>query len=316
MKRMLALMMALLLTAALAVPAMAANNFTKSPTVQPLPIVVDPQIPPQVVDAGGKPVVIIGNEDKPIAVVPETDGSDGKYEITGDSLVDPTTGKKCQVTMWVTSYGDKARLLDIDEDTNPDTSVIAKAEVDAKDRIEAARADIDTFDSNFTEWKEIWEEDAPQLAAQAQNRQLAVVAVFDVSIWCDTHTHAELSNDVIHHIHWISLKIDKEQVGNFGALMHYNKNYEWKYVPSIIDYENSIITFQIDCADLSPFAIAAYSEGGSHHGDGGGSETGEPTSPQTGEIGNGGYWMSCGMFFAVAGVTALYRQKKEKRYAR
>lgn len=305
MKKLLALMMALLLATALAVPTMAANNFTKSPTVQPLPIVVDPTKPPQVVDQNGNPVT--GNEG-PITVVPETDGRDGKYEITGDSK------DGCNVTMWVTSYGDKARLLNIDEDTNPDTSVIAKAEVDAKDRIEAARADIDTFDSNFTEWKEIWKEDAPQLAAQAQNRQLAVVAVFDVSIWCDTHTHAELSNDVIHHIHWISLKIDKEQVGNFGALMHFNKNYKWEYIPCVMDYENSIITFQIDCANLSPFAIAAYSEGGSHHGDGG--ETGEPTSPQTGEIGNSGYWMSCGMFFAVAGMTALYRQKKEKRYAR
>ena len=143
-----------------------------------------------------------------------------------------------------------------------------------------------------------------------------MVAVFDVSIWCNKHTHKELSDDKVHHIHEVSLKIDKEQVGNFGALMHFNKNYKWEYIPCVMEYENSIITFQIDCENLSPFAIAAYSEGGSHHGDGGGGETGEPTSPQTGEIGNGGYWMSCGMFFAVAGVTALYRQKKEKRYAR
>lgn len=308
MKRMLALLLVLLLTAGLTVSAFAAGNFTMSPTVQKLPIVTDPTKPPQVVDAKGNQV--IGNENEPITVVPKTDGRDGKYEITGDSK------DGCNVTMWVTSYGDKARLFDIDKDTNPDTSVIAKAKVDAKDRIEAARADIDTFDSNFTKWKEIWEEKAPLLAEQAQNRQLAVVAVFDVSIWCDTHTHAELSNDVIHHIHWISLKIDKEQVGNFGALMHFNKDYKWEYIPCVMDYANSIITFSIDCANLSPFAIAAYSEGGSHHGDGGGSETGEPTSPQTGEIGNSGYWMSCGMFFAIAGVTALYRQKKEKRYAR
>ena len=305
MKRMLALMMALLLAAALAVPAMAANNFTKSPTVQPLPIVTDPTKPPQVVDQNGDPVT--GNENEPIAVVPETDGSDGKYEITGDSK------DGCNVTMWITSYGDKARLLNIDEAANPNMSVIAKDEVDAKDRIEAARADIDSFDSDFSKWKNIWRNAAPELFQQAQNRQLAVVAVFDVSIWCDKHTHEQLSKD-IHHIHWISLKIDKEQVGNFGALMHFNKDYEWEYIPSTFDYENSIITFQIECENLSPFAIAAYSEGGSHHGDGG--ETGEPTSPQTGEVSNIGYWLSCGTFLAAVGVTTLYRMKKEKRYAR
>ena len=295
MKRVLASMMALLLAAVLAVPAMAANNFTKSPTVQPLPVVIDPEMPPKVSDDKGNT----------FEVVPETNESDGKYEIKGDSK------DGCKVTLWVTSYGDKARLDGKDEGVNPNNVT-----VDAKDRIEAARADIDSFDSNFSGWRHIWEKKAPQLAAQAQNRQLTVVAVFDVSIWCNKHSHEQLSNDEDHHIHEISLKIDKEQVGNFGALMHFNKDYKWEYIPCVMDYANSIITFSIDCANLSPFAIAAYSEGGSHHGDGGGSETGEPTSPQTGEMGNSGYWMSCGTFFAVAGVTALYRQKKEKRYAR
>ena len=306
MKRMLTLLLALLLTAGLTVSAFAAGNFTKSPTVQPLPM--KPGTLPQVVDDKGNPVT--GNENKPIEVIPVTDESDGKYKITGDSI------NGCNVTMWVTPYGEKSRLVTLDEGKNPDQSVIAKQEVDAKDRLEVARADIDQFDSNFTEWKGIWKKDAHEVLEKTKNRDVTVVSVFDVTIWCDTHTHEQLSDNVHHHIHNISLKLDENQLKNFVSLMHFNKNYVWEYVPSVVDEAASTISFSVDCANLSPFAIVAYSEGGSHGGGGGGSETGEPTSPQTGEIGNGGYWMSCGMFFAVAGVTALYRQKKEKRYAR
>lgn len=292
MKKMLALLLALLLTTGLTVSAFAAGNFTKSPTVQPLPM--KPGTLPQVVDDNGDPVT--GNEDT-ITVVPETDGSNGKYKIEGDSK------DGCKVTLWVTSYGDKARLDGKDVGVNPDYVT-----VDAEDRIEAARADIDSFDSNFSGWRQIWGEKAPQLAAQAKNRQLAVVSVFDVSIWCDKHTHAELSNGGIHHIHNISLELDENQLKDFVSLMHFNKDYAWEYVPSVVDKAARTISFSVDCENLSPFAIVAYSEGGG--------ETGEPTSPQTGEVSNIGYWLSCGTFLAAVGVTTLYRMKKEKRYAR
>ena len=154
--------------------------------------------------------------------------------------------------------------------------------------------------------------------------ELQVVNIFDITILCrDIEAHNDNYGVKFEHHgdHYVSMELSDEDASNFVALMHYkdeNHDYSskgdahWEPIPTT--QQGNEIFFKVKCSNLSPFAIVVKSRTGG--GGGGGSETGEPTSPQTGEIGNSGYWMSCGMFFAVAGMTALYRQKKEKRYAR
>lgn len=150
---------------------------------------------------------------------------------------------------------------------------------------------------------------------------LRVVNIFDITILCrDIVEHNDnygvKSQD--HGDHYVSMKLSDEDASNFVALMHYydaDHDYNttgdahWELIPTT--QQGNEISFKVKCSNLSPFAIVVKSRTG-----GGGSETGEPTSPQTGEVSNIGYWLSCGTFLAAVGVTTLYRMKKEKRYAR
>lgn len=149
---------------------------------------------------------------------------------------------------------------------------------------------------------------------------LRVVNIFDITLLCEENEHNGDYGVLIsaHGDHQVSMKLSDEDASNFVALMHYkdeNHDYSskgdahWELIPTT--QQGNEIFFKVKCSNLSPFAIVVKSRTG-----GGGSETGEPTSPQTGEVSNIGYWLSCGTFLAAVGVTTLYRMKKEKRYAR
>lgn len=142
---------------------------------------------------------------------------------------------------------------------------------------------------------------------------LRVVNIFDITLLCgdDNHNNGQYGTlPAFHPGHQVSMKLEDEDASNFVALMHYKTgDAQWELI-STTQQDNKIF-FEVKCSNLSPFAIVVKSRTG-----GGGSETGEPTSPQTGEVSNIGYWLSCGTFLAAVGVTTLYRMKKEKRYAR
>lgn len=150
---------------------------------------------------------------------------------------------------------------------------------------------------------------------------LRVVNIFDITLLCEQNVHNYGNYYTLtqfHGNHKVSLKLSDTDASNFVALMHYydaDHDYNttgdahWELIPTT--QQGNEIFFKVKCSNLSPFAIVVKSRTG-----GGGSETGEPTSPQTGEVSNIGYWLSCGTFLAAVGVTTLYRMKKEKRYAR
>lgn len=299
MKRLLALIMAVLMAALLCVCAAAT---VPSPTAEEV-IPVDIPSNPTVVGEDGKPV--IGQEGVLVEVAPTENY--GEFKITGDSL------DGCKVYFWVTPYEEingrpiaiVSRLDGKDEGLNPNYE-----NVDAEDRLKVANGLVNDLEkTNFSDWKSKW---PASVRASTSNRDIFRVAVFDITIWCDKNHSIVDQHSCIHKV---SLELGSDQLATFVAMMHFNKDYEWEYVEGVeVDKKNGTISFDVNCDNLSPFAIvSSKSSGSGYHG---GSETGEPTSPQTGEIGNSGYWMSCGTFFAVAGVTALYRQKKEKRYAR
>lgn len=142
---------------------------------------------------------------------------------------------------------------------------------------------------------------------------LRVVNIFDITILCRDIVEHNGDYGVLisaHGDHYVSMKLSDEDASNFVALMHYKMGAaKWELIPTT--QQGNEISFKVKCSNLSPFAIVVKSRTG-----GGGSGTGEPTSPQTGEVSNIGYWLSCGTFLAAVGVTTLYRMKKEKRYAR
>lgn len=152
--------------------------------------------------------------------------------------------------------------------------------------------------------------------------ELRVVNIFDITLRCakDIHNYEQYGTLLeVHHDHQVSMKLEDADASNFVALMHYydaDHDYNttgdahWELIPTT--QQGNEIFFKVKCSNLSPFAIVVKSRTGG----GGGGETGEPTSPQTGEVSNIGYWLSCGTFLAAVGVTTLYRMKKEKRYAR
>lgn len=155
---------------------------------------------------------------------------------------------------------------------------------------------------------------------------LRVVNIFDITLQCGADVHKYKSYDellVIHGDHYVSMTLSDSDASNFIALMHYmdvdhdyltTEDAYWELVPTT--QKGNEIFFKVKCDHLSPFAIVVKTRTSGGGGGGGGSTTDEPTSPQTGEMGNGAYWMSCATFAVAVGVTALYRQKKEKRYAR
>lgn len=160
--------------------------------------------------------------------------------------------------------------------------------------------------------------------------ELQVVNIFDITILCrDVEAHNDNYGVKFEHHgdHYVSMELSDADASNFVALMHYkdeNHDYSskgdahWELIPTT--QEGNEIFFSIKCSNLSPFALVVKTrDGGSGIGGGinGGDGSGQQrTSPQTGELDNTGYWVSCGLFLAAAGVTALYRSKKEKHYAR
>lgn len=167
--------------------------------------------------------------------------------------------------------------------------------------------------------------------------ELKVVNIFDITVLCKKNVHNDGYGVLYeyHGDHHVSMELSDADASNFVALMHYrdvNHDYDstgdakWELVETT--QNGNEISFSVQCSNLSPFAIIVKTRdggsgigggiiGGINGGNGNGNGSGQQrTSPQTGELDNSGYWVSCGIFFAVVGVTALYRGKKEKRYAR
>ncbi len=301
MKKVFALILAVLLTAVLAVPAFAIA--VVSPTQAGAPDVRPAS--PYFFDMSGIR----------IAPVDEYDG--------------------CTVRLEVTAYQDKDDAKDevIQRSLNyAFNSYTEEFDSDARRMLLAADPNGD------------WETKYP-------GEELYVVNIFDITLLCTKHEdYGELLE--YHGDHRVKMELNDRDASNFVALLHYrdpDHEYDsstdgvWELIETTRN--GNEIDFGIQCSNLSPFAIVAKSgteanrgrgigriigagissgilgrgsngDGCSDGGSDGGTDSGEPTSPQTGEMDNGGYWVSCGIFFAAAGVTAIYRGKKEKRYVR
>ena len=283
MKRMISLAMAILSVIALAVPAFAIA--VKSPTQGGVP---DIQLAsPYFLDENGDPV-----------------GEPG-----------------CEVILDITPYQDK-------DDVGIAGTVIQESLETAydsyKDDFHAdARAMLSAADPGGN-----WNSKYP-------GWELRVVNIFDITLRCkqDAHDYGDYEGLVEYHgDHWIKLQLTDADASNFVALMHYydaDHNYStpdahWELIPTT--QQGDEISFSLKCSNLSPFAIVVKtrdSGGGDDDDSGGGGGRGthggsgnEPTSPQTGEPDNSGYWLPCVIFLAAVGVKMIYCGKKEKRYAR
>ena len=273
MKKTITIILALTLILSSACYGFAASSYTKSPVVQDTPVVKDIEIVAEGEDA---PEIVITKND---------DGLIQFYTEDGDG----PAADDCLVSLKVTPYVEKQTIENVVCKVTDGTS--ATGEVSAEERLEYARTNTkngtDGFgDNNFKLWRDIIAEAAKEnltgakdANAKIQNKDMTIATIFDVSVWCEKPAQHDLSQN--HCVHTLRLTFGDDEMSslleNYVALMHYNRAGEWDYIPSKL-YEDAtthedIIEFQIDCDNLSPFAIAAFS-----------SESGEgvPISPQTG----------------------------------
>ena len=253
------------------------SSYSKSPTLQETPAIKNIEIIAESID--GEPV-------PEIAVIKNDQGLVQFYTEDGDGPAE----EGCLVTLKVTPYVEKETIEEVVCKVSDGTS--ATGEVSAEDRLVYARTNSKNGtdgmgQTGFKTWREAINEaalnkqdGAKEAQAKIKNKDLVIVSVFDVSVWCENPTVHDLSQN--HCVHNIRLTFGDDEMSsllsNYVSLMHFNRAGEWEYIPSKL-YEDpvtkeDVVEFQIDCENLSPFAIAAFSseQGGN-----------VPTSPQTGE---------------------------------
>ena len=271
------------------------TSYTKSPSKQETPEIEDIEI----IDDEGKEIEIVegvdiekieiisADENSPKIVVVKNEGGVIQF-YTKDG--DGPAVDDCIVSLKVTPYAEKKTIEEIVCKVTDGTS--ATGEVSAEERLEYARTNKNNGTdglgkTNFRLWRDIINEaakdnlsGAKDASARIKNKDIVIATIFDVSVWCEKPAQHDLSKH--HCVHTIRLTFGDDNMSsllnNYVALMHFNRAGEWEYIPSKL-YEDpktkeDIVEFAIDCDNLSPFAIAAYS-----------SQTGEgaPTSPQTGD---------------------------------
>ena len=305
MKKTFTIILALTLILSSACYGFAASSYTKSPVVQDTPVVKDIEIIP---DAG---------EDAPeIVITKNDDGLIQFYTEDGDG----PAADDCLVSLKVTPYVEKQTIENVVCKVTDGTS--ATGEVSAEERLVYARTNekngTDGFgDNNFKLWRDIIAEAAKEnltgakdANAKIQNKDMTIVTIFDVSVWCEKPAQHDLSQH--HCVHTLRLTFGDDEMSalleNYVALMHYNRAGEWDYIPSKL-YEDAtthedVIEFQIDCDNLSPFAIAAFS-----------SESGEgvPISPQTGAIVLPDFVWAVVVCACLAGIFYIKRKIEDHR---
>ena len=274
MKKLAAIFLALTLIFTSASVAFAElSSYSKSPTVQDTPEIKDIEI---ITDDGTTEIEVTKNEDGVVQF----------YTKDGDGPV----ADDCLVTLKVTPFVEKKTIDDVvckvTDGTSPTGEVSAEARLDyAKTNPEDGTDGMGA--NNFKLWREIIKEaakanlsGATEANAKIQNKDIAIVSIFDVSVWCEKPNQHDLSKH--HCVHTIRLTFGDDEMSsllnNYVALMHFNRAGDWEYIPSKL-YEDpatkeDVVEFSIDCDNLSPFAIAAFSS------EAGG---GTPVSPQTGE---------------------------------
>ena len=268
MKKLLALITTIALVLAMGTSCFAASSYNKSPAVQETPTITDIDI---TTDPGVE-----------IEIVDKKDDEITFHTITGDPVMDD-----CLVTLKVTPYAEKQTIDDVVCKVTDGTS--PTGEVSAEERLIYARTNTkngtDGFvNDNFALWRDIIskaaqtnQQGAKEANSKIQNKDMAIVTIFDVSVWCEK---PEIHDITKHHcVHNIKLTFGDDEMSslleNYVALMHYDRTGSWVYIPSKL-YEDpatheDVIEFSIDCENLSPFAIAAFSDKGNG-----------PISPQTG----------------------------------
>lgn len=250
------------------------SSYSKSPTVQETPAIKNIEI------------VAEGENAPEISIVKNDDGIVQFYTDDGDGPAE----EGCLVTLKVTPYVEKETIEEVVCKVTDGTS--STGEVSAENRLVYARTNPNNGtdgmgETNFKLWRDVIneavlskEDGAKEAQTKIKNKDLVIVSVFDVSVWCENPTVHDLSQN--HCVHNIRLTFGDDEMSsllnNYVSLMHFNRAGKWEYIPSKL-YEDpvtkeDVIEFQIDCENLSPFAIAAFS-----------SESGGdvPTSPQTGE---------------------------------
>lgn len=277
MKKAITIILTLAMVLSTANIALAAgSSYTKSPVAQDTPVIKDITIVPEGEDA---PEIVIEKND---------DGLIQFYTKDGDGPAEDD----CLVSLKVTPYAEKQTIDTIECKVTDGTS--PTGEVTAEERLVYARTNpkngTDGFgETNFKLWRDILSaaaksnmSGAAEANAKVQNREMVIETIFDVSVWCEKPAQHDLSQH--HCVHTIRLTFGDDEMSsllnNYVALMHFNRAGEWEYIPSKL-YEDpvtkeDVVEFSIDCDNLSPFAIASFSEK-----QGSGSDT--PVSPQTGE---------------------------------
>ena len=304
MKKTLILIMAISMVLSMTVPCFAElSSYSKSPTQQEAPKIVDIELDP------------VAGEDAPeIDVVKKESGEITFYTKDGDG----PAADDCLVTLKVTPFVERDAIETVVCKVTDGTSTTG--EVSAEDRLLYAKTNSkngtdDMGADNFKGWREIIDEaatekitGAPEAKERIKDKDIVIVTIFDVSVWCEkpaTHNLGE------HHcVHTIRLTFGDEEMtsllNNYVALMHFNRAGEWEYIPSKL-YEQTkngetVVEFTIDCDNLSPFALAAYSSESSS-GD-------NPVSPQTGDMMTPIY-AGCAVVFGILCVAFLIKSKKE-----
>ncbi|MDO4939894.1 MAG: LPXTG cell wall anchor domain-containing protein [Lachnospiraceae bacterium] len=282
----------------------ALTSYSKSPTLQQTPDIKKIELISEGEDA---PEIIIQRQEKGMIQFYTKDDA-GKAD------------DGCLVTLKVTPYAEKKTISEVVCKVNDGTSATGK--VSAEDRLVYAitnpKNGTDGMGADgFKLWRDIINnaadgnlEGAAEAKAKIKNKDLVIVSVFDVSVWCEKPEQHDLSQH--HCIHTIRLSFGDDEMSsllnNYVSLMHYNRDGQWEYIPSRL-YEDpatkeDIVEFQIDCENLSPFAIAAFS---SQEG------SGAPTSPQTGDTAKTGYLCGAMLSLALAAVFFVIGRRKENK---
>lgn len=298
MKKTIALILTVILILSSAATAFAElSSYTKSPTVQEVPLI--------------KEIEIVGENDAQVEIIKNENGLIQFYTKDGSGpAVDD-----CIVSLKVTPFAEKSTINDIVCKVEDGTS--ASGEVSAEDRLVYARTNsangTDGMGAdNFGLWREIIDDAAAQnldgakdAQTKIKNKDIAIVSLFDVSVWCERPAEHNLSTH--HCVHTVRITFGDDEMSallnHYVSLIHFNRYGQWEYIPSKL-YEDAVtkedvIEFQIDCEDLSPFAIAAYSS----------DIEGAPTSPQT------GYdfpvaWVCAGVAMVAAAVIVWMKRKQ------
>lgn len=279
-------------------------SYTKSPTAQGTPQIRSIEVVSE--DPDALKIEIVKNE-KGIVQFKTGDGE-------GPAADD------CIVTLKLTPYAEKHTIENVVCKVTDGTG--ATGEVSAEKRLEYARTNqkngTDSLGaSNFKLWRDAIDKaakagiaGAKDAKAKVQNKDIVIVTLFDVSVWCEKPEQHDLVSG--HCIHNIRLTFGDDEMSsllnNYAALMHYNGVGEWVYVPSTISEDpitkEDVIEFQIDCEDLSPFAIAAFSSQAAPD---------EPVSPQTGVESHAPLYIGIAACILICAAVYAKSRRKEER---